>query len=74
MKQLKPNTYMTTQDYQNKQTTFSVGQRVTHVTDEGQMCSATVRELVLPDALELVFDDGDEGTENCSTCFVGVVE
>jgi hypothetical protein len=60
---------MTATNYHNETATFSVGQIVTHVTDEGAMVKGTVKALVAPDALEIDFEDGDEGTENANTCF-----
>lgn len=42
---------------------------ITHVTDGGQMVKGVIKALVAPDALEINFEDGDEGTENCITCF-----
>jgi len=62
---------MTAKDYHNKETTFSVGMTIIHVTDEGQMCVGRVKALSEPDALEIAFEDGEEGTERCATCFPG---
>jgi hypothetical protein len=56
-------------NYHNATVTFIAGQTVTHVNDAGEMLKATVKSLVLPDALELVFADGNEGTELTTTCF-----
>lgn len=60
---------MTANNYHNETATFNVGQTVTHVTDDGEMFKGTVKGLLAPDCLDLVFDDGNEGTEQCSTCF-----
>jgi hypothetical protein len=60
---------MTATNYHNETVTFTVGQTVTHVTDEGAMIKGTVKDVVAPDALELKFEDGEEGTENTRTCF-----
>jgi hypothetical protein len=60
---------MTATNYHNDQATFEVGQTITHVTDEGQMVKGVIKALVAPAALEINFEDGDEGTENCITCF-----
>ncbi len=60
---------MTATNYHNETVTFSIGQTVTHVADSGEMVKATVKALVMPDSLELNFEDGDEGTENTNTCF-----
>jgi len=60
---------MTATNYHNETVTFTVGQTVTHVTDEGEMVKGTVKALVAPDALEIDFEDGEEGTENTKTCF-----
>lgn len=61
--------HMTATNYNNETATFNVGQTVTHVTDEGVMVNGTVKALVAPDALEIIFEDGEEGTENTNTCF-----
>lgn len=60
---------MTATNYHNETATFTVGQTVTHVTDEGVMFNGTIKALVAPDALEIDFVDGEEGTENTKTCF-----
>jgi len=60
---------MTATNYNNETATFTVGQTITHVTDEGTMVKGTVKALVAPDALEIDFEDGEEGTENTNTCF-----
>lgn len=60
---------MTATNYHNQTVTFTVGQTITHVTDAGEMVKGTVKALVAPDALEIAFADGDEGTENCNTCY-----
>lgn len=56
-------------NYHSETVTFAVGQTVTHVTDEGAMVKGTIKALVSPDALDIDFEDGLEGTENASTCF-----
>lgn len=60
---------MTATNYHNETVTFAVGQTITHVTDEGAMVKGTVKALVAPDALEIDFVDGDEGTELTTSCF-----
>ena len=60
---------MTATNYHNETVTFAVGQTITHVTDEGAMIKGTVKALVAPDALEIDFVDGDEGTELTTSCF-----
>lgn len=68
----EPNKYMTATNYHNETATFTVGQTVTHVTDDGGMVKGTVKALVAPDALEINFEDGEEGeegTEKTNTCF-----
>ena len=60
---------MTTTNYYNESATFAVGQTITHVADEGAMVKGTIKSLVAPDALEIDFDDGEEGTELASSCF-----
>jgi hypothetical protein len=56
-------------NYHNETATFSLGQTVTHVTDEGALVKGTVKALVAPDALEIDFADGEEGTELTTSCF-----
>ena len=60
---------MTATNYHNETVTFTVGQTVTHVTDEGTMVKGTIKALVDDDALEINFEEGDEGTERANTCF-----
>jgi hypothetical protein len=60
---------MTSTNYNNETATFTVGQNITHVTNEGVMVKGTVKALVAPDTLEIDFEDGEEGTENTNTCF-----
>jgi len=59
---------MTATNYHNETVTFTVGQTVTHVTDEGTQVKGTVKALT-GDTLEIEFADGDEGTEKCNTCY-----
>lgn len=60
---------MTATNYHNETATFTVGQTVRHVTDAGTLVTGTVKALVAPDALEIHFEDGEEGTENTDTCY-----
>jgi hypothetical protein len=60
---------MTATNYYNEATTFSVGQTITHVTDEGMMVNGNVKALLAPNALQIDFEDGEGGTENTNTCF-----
>lgn len=59
-------------NYHGETANFLVGQSVTHVTDEGQLCRATIT-YIKPGSrkvlLELDFEDGDEGSETTDTCY-----
>ena len=59
---------MTMKNYHNESTVFTVGQTVTHVTDEGEMCKGVVTE-VKGDLLHISFADGEEGWEKTESCF-----
>lgn len=63
---LKSKTDM--KNYHNEQVAFTIGQNVTHVTDDGSMVQAIVKS-VGDGILDLTFDDGEEGSELASTCF-----
>ncbi len=59
---------MNATNYHNESVTFAIGQPVTHVTDDGAMIAATITGIS-DGLLELAFEDGDQGSENPSTCF-----
>lgn len=60
---------MNATNYHNETVTFAVGQTITLVTDEGAIIKGTVKSLIAPDALEIDFEDGNEGTELTTSCF-----
>lgn len=60
---------MTSTNYHDETATFTVGQAIKHVTDDGKMVKGTVKALVVPDALEIEFENGEEGTEKTNNCF-----
>lgn len=59
---------MNATNYHNEEVTFAIGQNVTHVTDEGEMISATITGLS-DGLLNLDFEDGGQGRELPDTCF-----
>lgn len=61
---------LTFTNYYSQEQTFSVGDKVWHCDDSGNICRATITSIVEPDALELAFDDGDEGTEQTASCWL----
>jgi hypothetical protein len=56
-------------NYHNKVFEFRIGDRVNHVNDEGAIETGTIRAILEPNILEIMFDDGDEGYETTITCF-----
>jgi hypothetical protein len=69
MNQLENKSEMNATNYHNEEVTFTLGQTVTHVTDEGEMISATITGFSDGRLLDLDFEDGDQGTELPDTCF-----
>lgn len=60
---------ITATNYHGETATFAVGQAVEHVTDEGAIFAGTIREIVGEDCLEILFEDGSDGTEKINTCY-----
>jgi hypothetical protein len=56
-------------DYHGNTATFAPGNRINHIADDGTIIPGTVR-TVDGDLLEVAFDDGEEGWENISSCFL----
>jgi len=59
---------MKTYNYYNKEVTFTTGQTVTYVSDESEIFTATITGIS-EGLLDLIFSDGDTGSELPSTCF-----
>jgi hypothetical protein len=59
---------MKTTNYYNEEVTFTTGQTVTFVSDEGAMIAATITGIS-DRLLDLSFSAGDTGSELLSTCF-----
>jgi len=59
---------MKTYNYHNEEATFTTGQNVTYVSAEGAMFTATISGIS-QGLLDLIFSDGDTGSELPSTCF-----
>jgi hypothetical protein len=55
-------------NYHNEEVTFTTGQTVTFVSDDGTMIAATIAGFS-EGLLDLVFSDGDTGSELPSACF-----
>lgn len=68
LKILQPHDNMTTLNYHGFHETFTAGQLVVHCDDDGKLHQAVI-VAVTSGSLELIFDDGQEGTELPSTCF-----
>jgi hypothetical protein len=55
-------------NYHNEEVTFTTGQTVTYVTDDGTMIAATIAGFS-EGFIDLSFSDGDTGSELPSACF-----
>jgi hypothetical protein len=55
-------------NYHNEEVTFTTGQTVTHVTDDGTMIAATIAGFS-DGLIGLSFSDGDTGSELPFACF-----
>ena len=55
-------------NYHNEEVTFTAGQAVTFVSDEGAMVAATIAGIS-DGLLDLLFSDSDTGGELPSNCF-----
>jgi hypothetical protein len=55
-------------NYHNEAVTFTIGQTVAHVTDDGAMITATITGFS-SSLLDLSFADGTQGFERPETCF-----
>lgn len=60
----------TTTDYHGATVPFKPGDKVTHVTDDGQHYPGTIKEIA-DGLLHLTYPDGQEGWEEPATCFHG---
>lgn len=59
---------MKANNYHNEPVEFSIGQTITHVSDDGTMTKARI--IRIDDGLlDLAFEDGDQGSEQPSSCF-----
>jgi hypothetical protein len=61
-------TTMKITNYHNEEVTFTTGQTVTFVSDDGAMIAATIAGIS-EGLLDLVFSDGDTGSELPFACF-----
>lgn len=55
-------------NYHGEDNNFQPGSAVIHVDDDGDEHSGIVKNID-GDLLYIVFDDGTEGWENCTTCY-----
>ena len=64
----QPIKKMKNTNYHQEEVTFTIGQAVTHIGDDGAMFAATITGFS-DGLIDLAFSDGDSGSELQTTCF-----